>query len=83
MSKPLVPRLKTTITDEGTIVFHDETRYGLRRMCVACYGKYPDLETWLNLMPTTANTLLHRYVEKLEVESVFIGYLWLYYKEGR
>lgn len=73
------PRLKTAIEGEGAVVFHDRTRYGLCRMCVGSYGKYPDLETWLALLPETARPLTHRYVERVTAQ-VFIGYLWLYYK---
>ena len=77
------PRIKTAIEGEGAVVFHDRTRYGLCRMCVAQYGKYPDLETWMSLLDSRANILSHRYTEKQEAASVFIGYLWIYYKTGR
>lgn len=79
----LTPSVKTSIKDEGTVVFHDVTRYGLRRMCVASYSKYPSLETWLDLLPKDAQPQLYRYTEKVTAESVFIGYLWIYYKQGR
>ncbi len=77
------PRLKTAIDGEGAVVFHDRTRYGLCRMCAASYGKYPTLETWLALLPETARPLSHRYTEQISARSVFIGYLWIYYKIGR
>lgn len=70
-----------TSEGEGTVVYHDETRYGLRRICVASYDKYPDLEIWCGLLDG-ANLLRHRYVEKITA-SVWIGYLWIYYKQGR
>jgi len=79
----LYPRVKTTIKDEGGVVFHDETRYGLRRLCIACYGKYPDIEVWMGVMDSKANIMTHRYVEKMEAEILFVGYLWIYYKIGR
>lgn len=79
----LYPKIKTTIKDEGTVIFHDITPYRLCRMCVASYGRYPTLETWLDMLPKDANSLLHRYTEKITAESVFIGYLWIYYKQGR
>jgi hypothetical protein len=81
MTNPLRPPVKTTIKGEGTVVYHDETRYGLRRICVASYDKYPDLEIWCGLL-NDANLLRHRYVEKVTA-SVWIGYLWIYYKQGR
>ena len=77
----LSPAVKTTITGEGTVVFHDETRYGLRRLCVASYSKYPDLDVWMGLLPTGADVELHRYVEKVVKQDVFAYYLWLYWKE--
>ena len=83
MSKPLRPRVKTAIANEGVVVFHDETRYGLRRICVASNGKYPDLETWLGMMDPSANALAYRYLEKVYADSVQVGYLWIYYKDGR
>lgn len=73
------PRLKTAVDGEGAVVFHDRTRFGLCRMCVASYEKYPDLETWLKLLPETAAPLSHRYTERI-TSQVFIGYLWIYYK---
>ena len=79
----LRPRVKTSIANEGTVAFHDETRYGLRRMCIVCQGKYPDLETWLALLEPSASPLAYRYVEKVTLGVVFIGYLWIYYKDGR
>lgn len=79
----LRPPVKTKIVDEGTVVFHDETAYGLKRMCIVSMGKYPDLETWLGLLEPTARPLAYRYVEKITLDVVFIGYLWIYYKDGR
>jgi hypothetical protein len=80
----LRPRVKTTVSGEGKVVFHDETRRGLRRMCVASYGKYPDLETWLGMLEPTAYVCAYRYIEKLEAGILFVGYLWIYYKmEGK
>lgn len=84
MSKPLSPRVKTAVEGEGRVVFHDETRYGLRRICVASYAKYPDLETWLGMLPPEAIAHGYRYVEKIEADILFVGYLWIYYKmEGK
>lgn len=80
MSKPLYPPVKTKIQGEGAVVFHDQTRYGLRRMCVASYSKYPDVTVWLEILGSDANPQLYRYVEKITADSVFIGYLWIYWK---
>ena len=83
MPSQLRPRVKTAIQGEGSVVHHDITPYGLCRMCVASYHKYPDLETWCGMLPEDAALLGHRYVEKITLEVVFIGYLWIYYKNGR
>jgi hypothetical protein len=76
------PRIKTAVDGEGAVVFHDRTRFGLCRMCIASYEKYPDIETWLKLLPPTAAPLACRYTERV-ASQVFIGYLWIYYKIGR
>lgn len=78
----LLPSIKTAITGEGAVVFRDQTRYGLHRMCVAEFGKYPDLETWTMMLPKSANVeqSFCRYAEKI-LDNVFIGYLWIYWKE--
>ena len=80
MKRPLTPTKRTTIKGEGSVVHHDETRFGLRRMCVASYEKYPDLDVWCALLPQQ-RLLAHRYVDRM-TSGVFIGYLWIYYKEG-
>lgn len=74
----LRPSLKTKIQGEGIVVHRDVTRFGLHRMCVATYAKYPDIEVWLTLLNTLP--FAHRYTERI-VSDVFIGYLWLYWKE--
>jgi hypothetical protein len=78
----LQPSAKTTIRGEGGVVFRDVTRYGLHRMCVAAYRKYPDLEVWAGMLPRGADIegAACRYAEKI-VSDVFVGYLWLYWKE--
>jgi hypothetical protein len=80
MPTPLKPALKTSIAGEGRVVHHDQTRYGLRRLCISADSKYPDLEIWLGLMDPNAKPLAYRYVEKVYVDSVFVGYLWIFYK---
>jgi hypothetical protein len=79
----LTPRVRTSVSGEGGVVFHDETSFGLRRMCVASYDKYPDLELWLGMLHPDAKPHAYRYVEKIEADILFIGYLWIYYKIGR
>jgi hypothetical protein len=79
-SHDLTPRVKTVLQGHGAVIFHDVTRYGLHRMCVAQFNQYPDLEPWLAMIEK-ARVLAHRYVEK-ETAGVFIGYLWIYFKEG-
>jgi len=49
-------------------------------LCISADSKYPDLETWLGLMDPNANPLAYLYVEKVYVDSVFVGYLWIFYK---
>lgn len=82
MSGDLRPRVKTEIDGEGSVIIHDRTRYGLCRMCVAMYRQYPNVETWVGLLPDAARPLGYRYTERLTAQ-VFIGYLWIYYKIGR
>ena len=77
----LRPALNTKITDQGKVVFRDRTRYGLHRMCVATEGKYPDLETWLRMLDATADPKLYYYAEKTVIGDIFIGYLWLFWKQ--
>lgn len=76
----LSPAVKTTISNEGTVVFHDETGYGLRRLCVMSRAKYPDLELWLGMLPKNADAKLYRYVEK-EISGIYSQFLWIYWKE--
>ena len=75
----LSPALGTVITGEGKVVFRDVTRYGLHRMCVETVGKYPDVETWMELLKDRDVKAI-RYTEKMT--AVFVGYLWFYWKEG-
>jgi hypothetical protein len=75
------PAVGTVITGEGRVVFHDVTRYDLHRMCVATPQRYPDVETWLETLKGR-NVMATRYTEKT-TGTVFIGYLWFYWKEGK
>jgi hypothetical protein len=78
----LQPSAKTTIAGKGGVVFRDVTVHGLQRMCVAAYGKYPDVEVWTGMLPRGADIdgAACRYAEKI-VSDVFVGYLWFYWKE--
>lgn len=76
MIKTLQPAVKTTIQHEGSVVFHDQTRHGLRRLCVMSREKYPDVEIWVGLLPNGADVKMTRYTEK-----EFSFYLWIYWKE--
>jgi hypothetical protein len=78
MAKQLSPEVGTAIKGEGSIVFHDVTAYDLHRLCVSVAYKYPDLETWCELLKDK-QLKAHRYTEKMA--QVFIGYLWLYWKD--
>lgn len=77
---PLSPQVKVTIRGEGSVVWHDETRYGLRRLCVMSREKYPDADVWLGLLPKNADVRTARYTEK-ETSGIWQYYLWLYWKE--
>lgn len=79
----LRPRINTSIQNEGAVVFHDETRFGLRRICIASFFKYPDIELWITLLEAESVPLLFRYTEKLTLNALFVGYLWIFYKIGR
>ena len=72
----------TAIMGEGRVVFRDCTAYGLERMCVAVKDKYPDLETWAEMVSQGRNVTAwrHRYTEK-QTDIAFFGYLWIYWKE--
>ncbi len=78
----LTPRVKTTITGEGTVVLHDKTRKGMLRLRVERSNEYPDLEIWRGLLPKE-----HRYIacwtEEKPDPHGWIGTLWIYYKIGR
>lgn len=79
----LSPRVKTTITGQGTVVLHDITRKGLHRLKVERANDYPDLDTWRKMLPKE-----HRYLGCMTNEQLnptgFIGTLWIYYKmEGK
>ena len=78
MAKQLSPPIGTTIRGEGRVVFHDVTVYGLHRLCVSVEHKYPDLDTWCELLKDKS-LKSHRYTEK--ASKIFTGYLWLYWKE--
>lgn len=73
------PAVKTTISGEGTVVFHDETRFGLRRLCVMRRDAYPDAEVWMGLLEN-ADVKSIRYAER-EVNGIWSYFLWLYWKE--
>jgi hypothetical protein len=77
----LQPRVKTSITGHGSVVLRDVTRQGLQRVCIGQHDQYPDLETWLAMLPPNARVLAHRYTERMTA-GVFVGYLWLYFKKG-
>lgn len=78
----LTPRVKTTITGQGTVVLHDVTRKGLRRLKVELNNEYPNLELWRGLLPKE-----HRYISCMTEEKLiptgFVGTLWIFYKIGR
>ena len=63
------------------MVFHDETRYGLRRLCIESRDKFPDLEMWLGMLPKDADAKIYRYVVKITREGVTSQFLWIYWKE--
>lgn len=79
MAASVSPAVGTVIRGEGKVVHHDVTKYDLHRMCVAVTNKYPDIEIWLEMLKDKQVREV-RYTEKLT--SVFIGYLWFYWKEG-
>lgn len=78
----LTPRVKTTITNQGTVVLHDVTRKGLHRLKVELNNEYPNLELWRGLLPKE-----HRYISCMTEEKLiptgFVGTLWIFYKIGR
>jgi hypothetical protein len=79
LGRGISPAVGTRITGEGSVVFHDVTFYGLHRMCVATQGKYPDVNTWMEMLKEV-HVMRTRYTEKMTV-GVFTGYLWFYWKE--
>lgn len=78
--RELKPKVGTSIQGEGRIVFHDVTRYELHRLCVETIEKYPDVETWMELLKDW-NVQEVRYTEKIVAGALF-GYLWFYFKEA-
>lgn len=77
----LTPRVKTTITGQGTVVLHDVTHKGLYRLKVERMNEYPDLDLWRGLLPKE-----HRYISCMPEEHLtptgFTGTLWIFYKIG-
>ena len=76
----LQPAVRTSVRGEGRVTARDVTRFQLHRMRVEMEAKYPDLEVWLRMLPATARPLLYRYEERVN-NHVFVGSLWLYWKE--
>lgn len=72
--------LKTKLTNEGLVIFRDETRFGLHRACIEAVGFYPDLEAWSALLGEP-RLWLHRYSERVNATGACICHLWLYWKE--
>lgn len=75
----LTPRVKTSITGEGTVVQHDVTRMGLHRLKVERNNEYPNLKLWRGMLPKQ-----HRYIACMTEEKLnptgFVGTLWIFYK---
>jgi hypothetical protein len=72
-----------TQTPQGEIVFHDLTEYGLGRLCVELPGRWPDLETWLDVLHKRGLAVkLYRYTERIG-RSGLNGLLWFYYAGGQ
>lgn len=80
VAERLSPAVGISIRGEGRVVRHDVTLYGLHRLCISLIGKYPDLETWCELLKDR-DLLIHRYTERI-VAHVCECFLWLYWKEG-
>ena len=78
----LTPRVKTTITGEGTVVLHDVTRRGLHRLKVERSDEYPNYELWKGMLPKDI-----RFIGSMADEALtptgFVGILWIFYKIGR
>lgn len=77
----LTPRVKTTITGEGTVVLHDTTRMGMHRLKVERMNDHPNFDLWRGMLPKE-----HRYIACWTEEQVtpvgYVGVLWIYYKIG-
>lgn len=56
------------------------SRLGLHTAVIAASDQYPDIEVWLELLKNK-DVRLHHYSERVVVD-IFIGYLWLFWKEG-
>lgn len=81
MATELTPRVKTTITGEGTVVLHDVTRKGLHRLKVERSGEYPDFEIWKGMLPKDIR-LVGSWAEEVMTPNGFTGVMWIYYKVG-
>lgn len=77
----LTPTVGMAIRGQGTVVRHDVTRYGLHRLCVSLTGRYPDLETWCEMLKEK-ELKLHQYAERIVANVVCECFLWIYWKEG-
>ena len=79
MSAELTPRVGTSVTGKGRVMSHQVSRKGLHTAVVELAGGYPDLETWIRMLPEGVRLVSHNYTEKAGL--VFVGYLWLFWKE--
>lgn len=66
-----------SIINEGTVVRHTVSRFGLHTTVIGAKGKYPDIEIWLEMIK--GRVVLHHYSERVTV-NVFTGFLWLWWK---
>lgn len=70
-----------TRTGSGHVVKHDLTAHGLGRMVIEQADRYPDLDTWVDvLISERKQVMTYNYSQKLH--KSFFGYLWLFYKEA-
>jgi hypothetical protein len=70
------------ITGHGRVVRRDVTRCGLHRMTVEQAERFPDLETWVQVLGPTARVLLCDYSER-HVAGMLVCGLVLYFKEEK
>lgn len=76
----LTPRVGTSVMGKGRVAGHTVSRFGLHATVIELGDGYPDLETWMRMLPKGARVLEYDYAERFGL--TFTGILRIYWKEN-